>query len=133
MIRNFFAIPNVIGRLMIIMFFVGGVAFAGAFDGFVVETEASSCCCRGTDNAIFSSSEYCDEADDDDEACDCTDSCADNDACPDGKEDGCKGNTQQAYCHSGCSGNEDEGCDCTDLTVCNNETAQQCWTSCTNS
>ena len=65
MIRNFFSTPNVIGRLMIIMFFVGGVVFAGAFDGFIVETEASSCCGGGMDTAIFSSSECCDQD------CDC--------------------------------------------------------------
>ena len=60
MLRNFFSTPNVIGRLMIIMLFVGGVVFAGAFDGFIVETEASSCCGGGMDTAIFSSSECCD-------------------------------------------------------------------------
>ena len=61
MIRNFFSTPNVIGRLMIVLLFAGGVVFAGAFDGFVVETEASSCCGGGTDAALFSSSECCDE------------------------------------------------------------------------
>ncbi|MCY3742617.1 MAG: hypothetical protein OXH00_16500 [Candidatus Poribacteria bacterium] len=49
MVRNFFSTPNVIGRLMFILLFVGGVVYAGAFDGFVVETEASSCCCGGMD------------------------------------------------------------------------------------
>ena len=43
---------------MIALLFVGGFVFAGAFDGFIVETEASSCCCGGTD--VFSSSECCD-------------------------------------------------------------------------
>ena len=52
---------NVIGRLMIALLFVGGVVYAGAFDGFVVETEASSCCGGGTDATLFSSSECCDE------------------------------------------------------------------------
>ena len=46
MIRNFFSTPNVLGRLMIVLLFAGGVVFAGAFDGFVVETEAS-CSCGG--------------------------------------------------------------------------------------
>lgn len=56
MIRNFFSTPNVIGRLVIVLFFAGGVVFAGAFDGFVIETEASSCCGGGMDAALFSSS-----------------------------------------------------------------------------
>lgn len=67
MIRNFFATPNIIGRLMIILLFAGGIVYAGVFDGFVVETEASSCCGGGTDTFIFSSSECCDEPD----PCDC--------------------------------------------------------------
>ena len=44
MIRNFFATPTVVGKLMIALLFVSGAVFAGAFDGFVVETEASCCC-----------------------------------------------------------------------------------------
>ena len=60
MIRNFLSTPNVIGKLMIALLFIGGVVFAGAFDGFVVETQASSCCGGGMDDAIFSSSECCD-------------------------------------------------------------------------
>ncbi len=62
MIRNFFSTPNIIGKLMIALLFVGGVVYAGAFDGFVVETETSSCCGGSTDASIFSSSECCDEA-----------------------------------------------------------------------
>ena len=62
MIRTFFSPPNnIIGRLFIVLLFAGGVVFAGAFDGFVVETQASSCCGGGTDGFIFSSSECCDE------------------------------------------------------------------------
>ena len=61
MIRTFFSTPNILGRLMIVLLFAGGVVFAGAFDGFVVETEASSCCGGGMDDAIFSSSSSCDE------------------------------------------------------------------------
>ena len=66
MIRNFFSTPNVIGRLMIIMFFVGGAVFASAFDGFVVETEVSDCCgsgiaaCAGATDASLFSSRACD-------------------------------------------------------------------------
>ena len=59
MIRNFFSTPNIIGKLMIALLFVGGVVYAGAFDGFVVETAASTCCGGGTDAALFSSSECC--------------------------------------------------------------------------
>ena len=60
MLKNFLNQPNIIGRLMIVLLFVGGVVYAGAFDGFVVETEASSCCGGETDAPIFSSSECCD-------------------------------------------------------------------------
>ena len=67
MIRNFFSTPNVLGRLLIVLLFAGGVVFAGAFDGFVVETEASSCCGGGIDDAIFSSSSN--NGDDDPEEC----------------------------------------------------------------
>ena len=42
MLKNFLNQPNVIGRLMIALLFVGGVVYAGAFDGFVVETQAAS-------------------------------------------------------------------------------------------
>ena len=61
MFKNFLNQPNVIGRLMIVLFFVGGMVYAGAFGGFVVETEAASCCGGGTDASTFSSSECCDE------------------------------------------------------------------------
>jgi len=55
MVRNFFVTPNIIGRLFIVLLFAGGVVFAGAFDGFVVETEASSSCCGGgTSIDVFS-------------------------------------------------------------------------------
>ena len=65
MIGNFFLTPNVIGRLMIALFFVGGVVFAGAFDGFIVETEVSNCCggidtCSGATDAALFSSRACD-------------------------------------------------------------------------
>ena len=67
MLKNVLNQPNIIGHLMIALLFVGGVVYAGAFSGFVVETEASSCCggetttCGGgTDGFIFSSSE-CEE------------------------------------------------------------------------
>lgn len=44
MLRNFFSTPNVVGRLLIILLFVGGLVFAGTFNGFIVKTEAKSCC-----------------------------------------------------------------------------------------
>ncbi|RKU08146.1 hypothetical protein C6503_23480 [Candidatus Poribacteria bacterium] len=61
MIRNFFSNPNITGRLMIVLLFVGGIVYAGAFDGFVVETEASNCC-GGADAEHFSSSSSCNDA-----------------------------------------------------------------------
>ncbi len=61
MIRNFFATPNIIGKLMIALLFVGGVVYAGAFDGFIVETEASCCCGGETDITLYSSSSCCAE------------------------------------------------------------------------
>lgn len=51
--------PSGIGRLMIALFFFGGLVYAVAFGGFVVETEASSCC-GGVDAEHFSSSSCCD-------------------------------------------------------------------------
>ena len=85
MIRNFFSTPNVIGKLMIALLFVGGVVFAGAFNGFVVEIEASSCCgattCGGTD--IFSSSSCCNC----EQGSTCS-PCGSDDAC-DGRRKGC--------------------------------------------
>ena len=106
MIRNFFSTPNVIGRLMIILLFAGGVVFAGAFDGFVVETQASSCCGGGASMDIFSSSSCCD----DDELDPCT--CIDNNGttiecnyCDSAPDDGCGTNK----CHDDCPTTD---CDC---------------------
>ena len=127
MIRNFFSTPNVIGRLLIVLLFAGGIVFAGAFDGFVVEIEASSCCGGGTDGFIFSSSECCVEACG---LCGCAiagcDNCLDSllgcgsdengDTCECGQEGG-----------GGIGGNAADGCgtECasgTDKTVmCNND------------
>lgn len=56
MLRNFLSTPNILGRLLIVLIFAGGVIFAGAFDGFVVETQAKSCCGGGTDGSVLSSS-----------------------------------------------------------------------------
>ena len=85
MIRNFFSTPNITGRLMIVLLFIGGVVYAGAFGGFVVETEASSCCGAGcgAGEDFFSSGSCCN--------CegngDCGD-CPGDDAC-DGRGKGC--------------------------------------------
>ena len=54
MLRNFFSTPNILGRLLIVLIFVGGVVFAGAFNGFVVETDAKSCCGGGSDASVLS-------------------------------------------------------------------------------
>ena len=54
MMRNFFSTPNILGRLLIVLLFVGGIVYGGAFDGFVVEIEASSCCGGGTDASVLS-------------------------------------------------------------------------------
>ncbi len=59
MLRNFFSTPNVIGRLLIVLLFVGGLVFAGAFNGFVVETDAQSCCGDRTDTSVLSDSSCC--------------------------------------------------------------------------
>lgn len=88
MIRNFFSTPNVIGKLMIVTLFVGGVVFAGAFNGFVVETEASSCCGGGMDDAIFSSSGN---------NCDCLGGTT---TCACGTNPTCGGQTTTDYCGS---------------------------------
>lgn len=133
MIRNFFSTPNVIGRLMLILLFVGGVVYAGAFSGFVVETEATSCCggetntCGvGTDALIFSSSEDCDE--------DVCNRCACRIAgCSDCKDIGCGSDKDGNSCSCGTSGgggiggNAADGCgvDCSSETdkdyLCNND------------
>ena len=59
MLRNFFSTLNLLRRLLVILLFAGGFVFAGAFNGFVVETDAKSCCGDRMDAANFSSSESC--------------------------------------------------------------------------
>ena len=125
MVRNFFSTANVMGRLMIVLLFVGGVVFAGAFDGFVVETEASSCCGGGTSMDIFSSSSNNNGDDDpedpedpEDNVCGCCDDCTENDSCPDGQEAGCGGMISTPGCLTSCPQNEDDGCYCTVETLC---------------
>ena len=48
MLKNFFNQPHALGRLVIVLLLAGGVVFAGAFDRFVVQTQASNCCSSGT-------------------------------------------------------------------------------------
>lgn len=94
MLRNFFSTPNVIGRLLIVLLFVGGLIFAGAFNGFVVQTDAKSCCGGGTDVPIFSSGSN---------GCEClgVDDCGDS---------SCSGCSTATSCKPGC---------CTTATACN--------------
>lgn len=57
MLRNFFSTPNVPGRLLVVLLLAAGLVFASAFDGFVVQSQASNCSCGGTDApSILSSS-----------------------------------------------------------------------------
>ena len=125
MIRNFFSTPNIIGRLMIVLLFAGGVVFAGAFDGFVVETEASSCCGGGMDDAIFSSSGNNGGGGGGNDACTCLSgagtSCGSS--CDNGKCSGSITNTCPGS--SNCSPSK-MGCTC-DGTVC--PKASQCCSS----
>ena len=118
MIRNFFSTPNVVGKLMIALLFVGGVVFAGAFDGFVVEIEASGCCgggeieasgcCGGgTDASIFSSSECCAE-----ECSTCT-----RPRCPKQGCSSCRTNTYN--CSTSCG-------QCSCLPFCGNAKSKAC-------
>ena len=115
MIRNFFSTPNVMGRLMIALLFAGGVIFAGAFNGFVIETEASSCCGGGMDDAIFSSSSC--------GTCTCLSGASCGSSCDNGKCSGSITNTCPGS--SNCSPSK-TGCTC-DGTVC--PKASQCCSS----
>lgn len=49
MLKNFWNQSNPIGRLVVVLLLAGGLVFAGVFSGFVVQPEASSCSCGGTD------------------------------------------------------------------------------------
>ena len=117
------------GCLMIVLIFVGGVIFAGAFNGFVVEIEASSCCggetntCGdGTDALIFSSSECCDE--DRCAICSCNIAGCDGDTCT---RISCKDCSCGTSGGEGVGGNAADGCgsECSSETdkehMCNND------------
>lgn len=73
MIRNFFSTPNLLGRFLVILLFAGGLVFAGAFNGFVMQTDAKSCCeGAGTVNSSGSNN-----------ACDCLGSGCGSTSCSD--------------------------------------------------
>lgn len=92
MLRNFFSPPNVIGRLLIVLLFVGGLVFAGAFNGFVAQTDAKSCC--GGADAVNSSGSN--------NACNCIgNGCGDT---------SCSGCSTATSCKTGC---------CTTADACN--------------
>ncbi len=117
MLRNFFSTPNVMGRLLIVLLLMGGLVFAGAFNGFVVQTDAKSCCGAGTEVALFASS-------------------ASNGGCT------CIGGSYCGSCDtsSDCSGSKSTscygGCECssscctTGTTVCDNDDDQACSSVC---
>ena len=105
MLKNFFNQPNALGRFVIVLLLAGGVVFAGAFDGFVVQTQAKSCC--SGDGPIFVASS----------GCNCTGtscgSCNSDGACG-SKKPGCPDNT--------CYGTDPCGCDgeiCGNSSKCN--------------
>lgn len=108
MIRNFFSTPNVLGRLMIILLFAGGLVFAGAYDGFVIETEAQGCCGSGTDTATLACGTDALKCSSSSSTCKCESgtecgSCSYDDAC-DGKRKGCSSNCNYpSNCHE-CDG-----------------------------
>ena len=120
MIRNFFSAPNVLGRLMIVMIFAGGLVFAGVFNGFVVETDAKSCCGGKVDAALLSSSGS-------NSGCTCINGtpCGDCDTrdCGGSKETSCYANCE---CSSGCS-NCSSG-----TTVCKKDDDQACSSVCSS-
>lgn len=60
MLSTFLSAPKVLGRLLIVLTFVGGVVFAGAFGGFVGQTEAKTCCPCET-QTVNVSSNVCDK------------------------------------------------------------------------
>ena len=128
MIRNFFSTPNIIGRLMIVLLFVGGVVYAGAFDGFVVETKASSCCGGETDASLFSSSNC---NDDPPAACGCCGACDESNSCPNGQDAGCGGETSSIeICHDNCPATKAKGCRCKIYRVCGYSEDHLCSTPC---
>ncbi len=115
MLRFFFSNPNFLGRLMVVLLFATGVVFAGAFDGFVVETDGKSCCGGTADDSVFSSSEN------NDEDCGCAEfcSCASSDDCDGSKGCSAEGNTccydsENSYdcdCSDNCGGKGPSKCD----------------------
>lgn len=54
MLKNFLNKPNALWQVFIVLLVAGGLAFAGMYDGFVVETEVQKSCCGGSTDAIRS-------------------------------------------------------------------------------
>ncbi|MCY3720942.1 MAG: hypothetical protein OXG97_01825 [Candidatus Poribacteria bacterium] len=54
MLKNFLNKPNALWQVFIVLLVAGGLAFAGMYDGFVVETEAQKSCCGGGTDAASS-------------------------------------------------------------------------------
>ncbi|MCE2413446.1 hypothetical protein J4G07_05535 [Candidatus Poribacteria bacterium] len=54
MLKKFLNNPNALWQVLIVLLLAGGLAFAGMYDGFVVETEAQKSCCGGNTDAIRS-------------------------------------------------------------------------------
>ena len=93
MLKNFFDQPNALGRFVIVLLLAGGVVFAGAFDGFVVQTQASSCC--SSDAGDFTVSSNCNCVGTGCGECSCggntKPACPDNASCKGTDRGGCDG------------------------------------------
>ena len=62
MLGIFSSTPNVLRRLLIVLVFVGGFVFAGAFGGFVGQTDAKTCCpCETQSVNVSNVSNLCDK------------------------------------------------------------------------
>ena len=55
MMKGIFTGKDVVGRFITVLLIASGFIFAIAFNGFVVQTEAKSCCGGGIDFPIFTS------------------------------------------------------------------------------
>lgn len=123
MLKNFLNQPNALGRLLIVLFFAGGLVFAGTYDGFVVKTEAEkTSCCGGvpdaapSDGAVAQPKASCcgsEETDVPSGATDAPSSLSEDDVCEDCQceKTGCSDCTVKK-CPDGCCGNS-EDCGCT--------------------
>ena len=101
MLKNFFNQPNALGRFVIVLLLAGGIVFAGAFNGFVVQTQASSCCGGGTDASLTSSSCSCLPGDYDCGNCETSSSCNGTLSCGSGAS--CAQDNDGKWVDCGCS------------------------------